>query len=98
MRLTTDGIKENLDWFDRLPSSQTQHPDVIASDTDARESDTTLYAYSDSTTAMEVQYAMATAGYTPNAIEMDDLQERFPLLYGAPAVAEVVEFNDQIAA
>lgn len=98
MRLTTDGIKENLDWFDRLPGSQTQHPDVIASDEDAREGDISLYSYADLDTAMEVQYAMATAGYSPSEAEMLDLQERFPLLYGAPALAETVELDEQIAA
>lgn len=80
MRLTNDGIKENLDWFDSLRGSRTDSTAVAPETMEEEELEPTR-AYGAAALAAEALYAHA-------------LEEQF----GAPAVAEVVEYSDQIAA
>jgi hypothetical protein len=99
MRLTNDGIKEDLGWFEVMPGSKTQHHDVIASDEDARDESVTVTASTEHND-IEVQYAMATAGYHPTVSELGGLMLRSPEQFAAAEVAvrNTVEESAALAA
>ena len=93
MRLTNNGIKpgnaESFDaWFSSMPGSKTLSDAEMQNGADAyTKSEGELVAASHDHNDMEVQYAMAVAGYQPTVTELGGLMLRSPEQFASTEVA-----------
>ena len=113
MALSGEGYFPRKDWFDALPSSKTQHEDIIASDEDAHNEGDISLVFEGAKGAVAADdilemYAASFGISDENAVRAENAGElampvsaafrRVEAEVGPSVVAEVVEHPDQRAA